>query len=791
MPNQLESIVNKFIPNQYRKQFSDAVNQGNRAAQRLINTITTTPIGTVVKEFKGYYDALNKEIPANSIVSTNPYDMFTASLQQNLSNLARTDEIGQQARQDLIMNIIALVPGLETKTAQGIITNATKFSNPKQVANYITNKVIEARQGLVQASTRGKSLIQQGKDLLQGNIDSALSKATGKNWSMATPEEIEGLLGKQYSTASPAEVNELLGFKYGTASAKEVDDLLGKGTNNLLKGMTSKESSSFINLVKNNAAEIKKLAVATGVTSAKDIPSLLKFAKQVGKIIKNSPAYIKAMATNKPLGTILTSGIVIYDLFQTFRENGDNLIPKSIGTAAAIGSSMFPGGIIAKLFYSALGYTAGTNLSRAALNKLGIKTGSSDKKIQEEIAQGTRREGLSDSLPEYIQGQSGRRYHVLNDRIYDFATGKPVNIDSAIADVNNYVNFQRQQIQDKLKQNQQEQQQFVNYQQQGYNISPDMMEPVFQEEDMLLAQLNELDKQSAALNQPQYNPLQDLLEQYIKYEVAPQEQAQAQIQEQQQLDFDNTYNTVYSKIAQDTFADLDNYINMDALQSAYFQNQKAAMMGEAANLTPDEFVRQTKLQYMMQLAPQIRQSAMNYISNVAAQQRANREMALKERIQSETEKQTKFTNMMDIVSAMETERSNKANEDIKRYTAKSGRLSSLADVSNADSRKKEVGISQQRANIAEKEAETNAKEADIAAQRAENESQLLPYKQAQAAAETVWYAGESELPLDTFLNSNQSVMKNVYPGAFNSQQDQVQNINTYYNTRNNQFQQGR
>lgn len=791
MPNQLESIVNKYIPNQYRKQFRDAVNQGNRAAQRLINTITTTPIGTVVSQFRPLYESLTRELPANSISAASPYDMFTASLQQNLSNLARTDEIGQQARQDLIMSIIALVPGLETKAAQGIITNATKYSSPRQIANYITNKVIDARQGLVQASTRGKSLIQQGKDLLQGNIDSALSKATGKNWSMATPEEIEGLLGKQYSTASPAEVNELLGFRYGTASAKEVDDLLGQGTNELLKGMTSKESSSFINLVKNNAAEIKKLADATGVTSAKDIPSLLKFAKQVGEIIKNSPAYTRAMATNKPLGTILTSGISIYDLFQTFRENGDNLIPKSIGTAAAIGSSMFPGGTIAKLFYGALGYTAGTNLSRAALNKLGIKTGSSDKKIQEEIAQGTRREGLSDSLPEYIQGQSGRRYHVLNDRIYDFATGKPVNIDSAISDVNDYVNFQRQQVEDKLAQNREEQKQMFNYQQQGYNITPDMLEPIYSEEDSLIAQLNDLNAQSQSLNQPTYNVNDDLVQQYYQQEVAPVEQAQAQAAQQQQINFNDTYNTVYSKIAQDTFADLDNYINMDALQSAYFQNQRAAMMGEAANLTPDEFVRQTKLQYMMQLAPQIRQSAMNYVSNIQAAQQANREMALKERIQSETERQNRFGNILDVSKLSETKRSNLAQEAISGYKAESGRMSSKADLQNAVTRRGELGVSQQRANIAARQADISARQADIAAQRAENESQLLPYKQAQAAAETVMYAGQSDLPLDTFLNSNQSIMKNVYPGAFNSQQDQVQNINTYYNTRNNQFQQGR
>ena len=106
---EINNIINKYISNQYRGQFNSALQAGNRAAQGMIRSLATTPIGTVVSQFRNIYDAANKELEPNTISAANSYDMLLADLQSNLRNLGRSDEIGERARQDLIMSIIICI----------------------------------------------------------------------------------------------------------------------------------------------------------------------------------------------------------------------------------------------------------------------------------------------------------------------------------------------------------------------------------------------------------------------------------------------------------------------------------------------------------------------------------------------------------------------------------------------------------------------------------------------------------------------------------------------------------
>lgn len=786
---EINNIINKYIPNQYRGQFNSALQAGDKAIQGLVRSVATTPIGAVVSQFKPIYESVTRELEPNTVSAASSYDMLLADIQSNLRNLGRSDEIGERARQDLVMSIIALVPGMETKTAQGIV-NAAKGMSAKNAANYVMNKTIEARQGLVRQSTKAQQAIKSGSESLQKTIDDAVLKARAKlNPYKDEPITLEQYFDDALNLTDPAKLSrEDFRFIFGDKNRK-------------ISGLSKEGRETLKDYIKKNADAFGRVAEEVGVKSPKDLPRLMGFVKQMGDILRNSPKYIYSQATGHPFVSAITTGVSLYDLYQSYKENGDSLIPKGVGAATAFGASTLPGPPLLKLFYAGLGYTGGqfgTNLVRSAWRKLlGNNQEQQDTIYQREEKQGIRRTGLSEQLPEYLEGQSGRKYHIVNDKIYDFSTGKPVNIDSALSDVNDYVNFQRQQVEDRLKANREEQIQIENYRQAGYNITPDMLEPIYTEEDALLTELGDLNQQSRALNQPQYDPDGDLVEQYYRQEVEPIQQQQAAQAAEEQQNFQDTYNTVYSKIAQDTFADLDNYINMDALTSAYYQNQAAAMRGEAISLTPDEFVRQTKLQYMLQLTPQIQKNAMDYISSVQSARAQARELALKERAQSETERYNRARNMLDLMGVQETQRSNIAQEKLGQYKAQSGRMSSLADLQNAASRRGELGVSQGRLAVSQRQADIAAQNAETASRRADIDEAMIPYNQARTISEAVGNVGmQQEVPFDTFLNTNQSVMKQVFPAAFqNNQQtptDQnIQNINQYYNTRSGQFQQGR
>ena len=53
---------------------------------------------------------------------------------------------------------------------------------------------------------------------------------------------------------------------------------------------------------------------------------------------------------------------------------------------------------------------------------------------------------------------------------------------------------------------------------------------------------------------------------------------------------------------------------------------------------------------------------------------------------------------------------------------------------------------------------------------------MTPYYQANQASEALYNASQADLQggIDTFLNTNQSVMEQVYPGAFKKNNQQAQ-----------------
>lgn len=753
MANLLENMVNNFLPPEVKQAAKQALKSGDRAAQKFINqAIVKTPLGTVVDQFKPLTEAIGLDLKGASKEQVNKV------LKEGLIDLSVDAIVGL---------ILTRAPGASRAVATDIANETKRIvgSRGAQAATkFFSEKVATLRNDLVRKNPQAAKQIKQGVDFLTGKLDDAIAKVTGRDWRWATKSEIDNL-----QVASADEVADFLNSGWRMASKQEIDALLGKAA----KGTLSKsEEQSFVQLVKDNAGKLKMLADEAGVKSAKEIPNLLKFAKQLGDIIQNSPNYIKATAKGQNLGTLGNVGLSIFDLYQAYKDNNNTLIPKSIANAGRIGASLIPGNTIMKLLYGGLGYVAGEKLARPALQRLGAKP-KTDSTLDKEIQAGIAQPGLDEELPEFIQGQSGKKYHVVGPKIYDFSTGRPVNIQQALQDADAYVQFQTQQTQDQLEVVNQQIADAEQAQRQGYNIPVDSLQPLYTQKDNLVTQLRALEQTS--YRPSEYDSTKDLGEQYVQKVVIPQQQAQQVQQEQQDMNYTKTYEQIFNKIATDTYNDLDNYFTPENQAMEYFEYMKRAHTGAALKVSPEEFSRLMKVKAMYQLAPKIREQTSTIMAGLQDAVIKQREANLGIRKQDEVERAARAKELIDAYNAEETARSNRVKEFVDLYKAQSGRITANAAQQQADVQTQRLPIYQQEANTS--------------AQRVKNETELLPYKQGQAMSETVMNASYSDLPLDTFLNTNQSVLGTMFPGTqqqANPSNQQKQNIRDYYNNRGQQ-----
>lgn len=696
-----------FNNNSLKQQTYTGIKEGSRQAAQTLNSIFQNKLGGTMKAFVPTMVAIgliNDEAEARSKESTlrsaSRGDLFRAEVQNYFRTLGKSNEQGAKARQDAIMDLIAIMipSGKAASSTKAISNKAVKLfdsQGAKAAIDYVVNATTRVRNELVKLSPKAKKQVDDG---------------------VMTIEEFFEKHAKDYSMAT-------------------IDDL----------------EDGFTKLVKANSKALGDLAKEVGVKSKAEIPNVLKFAKELGSIIKNSPNNIKATAKGALKDKVLLGlgGLSLYDLYQEFKEQGDSLIPKGVGGATMLTAAAFAGSPISKILFGALGYTAGSKLTEAALRKLGVKQ-DIDADVQKEIEAGIRHPGLSEQLPEYIQGQSGRKYHVKGDKIYAFDTGRPVTISQALEDANAYVNFQTQQAEDQLNIVNQQIAEVEQARAQGYAIPEDTVNQLYNQRESLASNIRTLQNTNLQV-ETDYDDAGDLVEQYRQRVVVPSEQ-QAQAQQVDRMqNYQNVYNEVFNKIAQDTFDDLDNYYTPENQAVDYFKYMNQYAQGLAPYMSPEEFSRYTKMQTMQQLTPQIRQQAQNQMSSMFEQQGKlyERDLALRKQI--------------------EAERAARAGERIKAFEAESGRMSAGASVQNALTNRMELGPKQTQAEAAMINAQVN--------------QQLQPYKQAAYAGEAISLAGQ-QLPLDQFLQSNQSVMRQVYPETFksnNPQQEQVQNITNYYN----------
>lgn len=571
---------------------------------------------------------------------------------------------------------------------------------------------------------------------------------------------------------------------------KEETKTINKAAKSGIGSLNVEETDSILDMLKGNAKGLGDLAKEVGVKSKKEIPDLMKFVNQLGDIIKNSPNYIKSQATGKDsLGLLANAGLSVYDLYQAYKENDGSLLPKSLNNVARMAGGLIPGNPILKIFYGGLGYAAGDQLTKAAFKKLGVKHETSDL-INKEIEAGIYQPGLSDEIPEFIEGQSGRKYHVTGNKIFDYATGRPVNIAAALKDASDFVQFKTQEAIDKKNALEQQENDLRIAMQQGYNVDPGQLQNIQIQKETVQQEINRNSQLANQLQPLQYDSEGDLVEQYKQNVVAPEQQKE-QIQAQKtNQDIATAYNLIAQKVAYDSAADIDRLITPQSMLNEYHIHQSKARAGQGYFFNNiNDFVEWKKNQAMIELQPKIREQAVTIMQNgIKSQQELNKFLLEVQKV-AETYRHNKATEAKDIYNA-QTDRGYKQGQlNIGQYNAETGRINAGTGQYNAQTGRMNAATNRAELGIKEYNAETGRMNAGTAARDVTRKEQLLPYQQASYAGQTVMNAGMSGLSMDQFLNSNASVFGTVFPGTQQGQADNgsvpyaqyKDQINQYYN----------
>ena len=624
-----------------------------------------------------------------------------------------TPELLKSQATDLIVtSLLAFLPGVPKSSLTPIISQAKKLGGAKGV-QYITNAV---RNVLVKANPKASQSIKEGTTKLTGSIDNYF-KNVGEA-GMASAKEINNLLGKEYSMATQKEIDSLFN------SAKD--------------GVISKtEEETLTKLVKENAKGLQALAKELNVTSKKDIPVLLKFVKDTYKLFSNAPGYVKAMATGATIAGGL-GGLTLYDMYQSYRENGDTFS----GLKTPIG----------KIIRHVLGYDGKDKLSKAAAKKAGLIEDMTEKQAADAELGIFSQDLINSDVDEYFTGMSGRKYHNLNGYIYDFATGRPVNVADAINDYTQKLEYDDQQLVAKINNANQQLADLQQLRNSGYAVSDDQIMQAQNNVDLLKSQKSNNQIKLEALTTPEFDSSGDLIEQYKSKIVQPQQQVQQAQAANQQRAFDDVYKAAFERIAQDTYNDLDNYYGPQQQQVDYYTYMQKVDRREAPYLSPNDFVKYQKMEYMKQMSPKIQQSALQYAKLASDQMYQQGSIYNKQQEISNLQKQKNFENWLNV-NKFDAEQKKNLQDLYLKY------LNYQNEVDRTNIQRDNVNINKQKADIAAQGNKLRQQEIEI-------QKGLLPYRQIEYMGSGLSGASMGGLTPDQFINANPEVAKQVFPSAF-------------------------
>lgn len=589
-------------------------------------------------------------------------------------------------------------------------------------------------------------LVSKGKDLMK----TVGPQATADYFIRAAHAERNNLVLNVAKKSPKVQSKIVSGINRLKADIKgSIDDTISNFTKRANDPKLSADERSFARMVRDNAEKIKNLADDLGIKSKKEIPNIIKFIKQTGDIMKNAPINIKRAAKGLgPVG-IGATGLSLFDLWQAFKEGGDNLIPTLSRDVAMTGATMIPGGNLLRILYGTLGYVSGDKLGRWAQRKLGM-TPNVDESLQAEYDSGMAYPDLAGTIrnqmsgvnetalgnEEFPIGLSGRKYHVVGNRIYSFDTGRPVPVAQAIDDINQNINYINQQYQDRINANEQALQQVAQAEQSGYQVNPEYKQQLANQSGQLLAAVQRI---ANPININDYNDSSDIVSQVqADYGVTPSQQQSIQApQFASNQELNQLYEQIYNTVAQRTYDSIDQFISPKALAVDYNQYMLQVAAGQAPYMDINDYVDYRKLNMMPQAASAIQQQA-----NTIFQNYLNREATMYERYMDA------MNYGLEVRKQNEVERAGLTGDVIDAFKAEETARHNL----------QQEGLSSRGYDIEQQRA-------DIAAQTEQRQQELLPYQQASYATEALMNAGFSDVPIDTIINSNPQLFSQVYPGT--------------------------
>lgn len=683
------------------------------------------------------------------------------------------------------------------RALKGLIGEARRLNRTagRLAANkYAQFQATSIRNSLVKQNPNAARVIKRESDNLANEMDKVLKqnelKSKADDYLMATEKEYADLLTRpgdyenisakealdRYLDTKPISASQYL-EKYGDDLVDIAKEIPEEVSRKIVRGtgrLTTKDQDVILNVIKKNADKLGKVAKQAGATK-EDLPKLIPFVKWFQKIYENSPNFIKSKGPKGAAiyGTIgaANTGLSLYDIFQDYKEYGEPDLAKIASAPVRVAGGFFPiGGPAMQLFFSGLGYFNGDKLARAALRRIGFNKVLSQVE-KEEISQGLRSAVDMSDVPEYLTGASGRRYHRVGNKIYDFSTGGMTNVNQALDDAANFYAYNMQKNNDEITQLQQQEQQLMNAKQQGYDIQDIQFQNIQNRIGELQQQNSQNQQALEVLNtSDDYNDDEPLIDQYMKREVEPQMQKQQEVKVANQQSRQQNLNEIMREIAGQQEQYINQYFTPENLAIEYSQYNNLVGAQQASYLSPEEFAEIKKQKAMYQMLPTIREKAIQELTTLEQLAQKDLGLTIQNNAQAETVRNNYVKNMIDNFKAKESQRHNLQSEAI--------------DMGN-------LGVNQQKANIQQNQLAINKYKADIDRMNAITQQQrgkdygkyveayteTAPYNRFEAMGAGFAGGMSGGVDADTMINLNPELGKQLFPSAFEQNQGGQQQSN--------------
>lgn len=683
------------------------------------------------------------------------------------------------------------------RAIKGLIGEARRLNRTsgRLAANkYAQFQATSIRNSLVKQNPNAAKVIKRESDNLTNEMDKVLKqnglKSKADDYLVATEKEYADLLTRpgdyenisakealdRYLDTKPISASQYL-EKYGDDLVDIAKEIPEEVSRKIVRGtgrLTTKDQDVILNVIKKNAGDLGKIAKEVGATK-EDLPKLIPFVKWFSKIYENSPNFIRSKGPKGAAiyGTIgaANTGLTLEDIFQDYKEYGEPDLAKIASAPVRIAGGFIPiGGPAMQLLFSGLGYFNGDKLARAALRRIGFNQVLSQKE-KEEISQGLRSAVDMSDVPEYLTGASGRRYHRVGNKIYDFSTGSMTNVNQALDDAANFYSFNMQKNNDEIAQLQQQEQQLMNAKQQGYDIQDIQFQNIQNRIGELQQQNSQNQQALEVLNiSDDYNDNEPLIDQYMKREVEPQLQKQQEVKIANQQLRQQNLDELMRVIAGQQEQYINQYFTPENLAIEYSQYNNLVGAQQASYLSPEQFAEIQKQKAMYQMLPTIRQKAFQELTTL--EQLAQKDLGLNidNNEQIETARNNYVKNLIDTFKANEYKRHNLQSEAID--------LGNLGvNKQKADIQQYQLGINKYKADIDKMNAITQQQRGKDYGKYVEAYTETAPYNRFEAMGAGFAGGMSGGVDADTMINLNPELGKQLFPSVFEQNQGGQQQQN--------------